>query len=214
MNRQNSLPAFPADRQNGPMQPLPSNHLQASPPRVAPIIRWCFLAFVVSIVFENIDFFGISEFFAISKAFGFLLAGLALLQPTVCFARPPKAFWCFLAYVGVYSLRAAFVSDVGQPALSSIFTYTQLLLLFWISCNILQYGRAGKAMCIALVVSNVAVAILSSLGIATTESMEGRGIRESMCGANENELAFQYAVGVLSAVALAFFGCWLLWPGN
>ena len=204
MNRQNFLPAFPADRKNGPMQSMPRNHLQASPSLVALPIRWCFLLFIFSIVFENLDVLGMWGYFSLAKAAGFLLAGVALLQPSVCFARPPKAFWFFLTYVCVCFLRSLLGSDFGEATLSVLFSFAQCLTLFWISYNILRYGGMRKAVYATFVLSNLAAALLTHFGIATTDSFEvGTGVRESSLGQNLNMAGFMYGVGMLSAIALA-----------
>ena len=166
-------------------------------------IRVCFVLFVFSIPFEHVQFSELMSDFTFAKMAGILLFCVALLQPMVCFARPPKAFWCFVAYLGVYSLLAFVRVNFGAPTLNSIFTLAQCMIFFWISYNILRQGGMRKSVCAAFVLSNLVVALLTYFGVAATESETGSEIRFSAFGQDENVLGSMYAIGVLSAVALA-----------
>ena len=166
-------------------------------------IRVCFVLFVFSIPFEHVQFSELMSDFTFAKMAGILLFCVALLQPMVCFARPPKAFWCFVAYLGVYSLLAFVRVNFGAQTLNSIFTLAQCMIFFWISYNILRQGGMRKSVCAAFVLSNLVVALLTYFGVAATESETGSEIRFSAFGQDENVLGSMYAIGVLSAVALA-----------
>ncbi|MCE5267803.1 MAG: O-antigen ligase family protein [Planctomycetaceae bacterium] len=160
-------------------------------------VRWCFLLFVAS---NQLDyaFRTSSDMFAISKGAGILLAAATLLQPTVCFAKPPKAFWFFLIYSCVYFLRGLVQPVLGENTVMTTLTQLQCLLLLWISYNVFRYGGVQNWVFVSLLLSNSVVAVSSSLGVGSSMA-EGR---ETAFGRNQNELAFLYAIGLLSGVAL------------
>lgn len=65
---------------------------------IAATIRWCYLLFIGSFVFEYVQVFGSTDIFTGTKFLGIATAGLALLQARVCYDRPPRrsgAFWRF-----------------------------------------------------------------------------------------------------------------------
>ena len=77
-------------------------------------IRWCFLLFVFSLPYENISYGSYENEFTYVKFMGMILAAMAIMQPWVCFAWPPKAFWFFLAYLAVYTVRGLLQRDIGS----------------------------------------------------------------------------------------------------
>ena len=85
---------------------------------------------------------------------------------------PPKAFWCFMVYLGVYVVLGVNIivnsgPDAGlqAPVIQGIKTLIQLLFVFWISYNLMQYERIIKGTLLTLAVSCIAVAVLQSLGM-------------------------------------------------
>jgi O-antigen ligase len=135
---------------------------------------------------------------------GLLFGASAFLQPSVCFARPPKAFWMFAAYLCVYSIRGMFQDDFGALTFGVIVTLAQCIPMLWISFNVLRYGNIGRAFLITLVISNGLVAIISYFGFAmtTVESVHGT-VRETAFEAlDANTLGFLYSVGMLGCIGL------------
>src|SRR5437868_642265 len=69
---------------------------------IRPVIRWGFYAFIFSIPFETADIGIHIGVLSLSRMVGYLFILLTLVQPRICFQRPPKAFWFFAAYLWVY----------------------------------------------------------------------------------------------------------------
>src|SRR5829696_2188144 len=67
----------------------------AAQPAVLPAIRWVFYAFVFSLPFETVN----SGYLEPPTILGALLLMATLLQPGVFLRWPPRAFWCFFAYL-------------------------------------------------------------------------------------------------------------------
>jgi O-antigen ligase len=201
MNRRNISPASRASWQLDPLSAAAPNAQRTSAGGAAWPIRWCLLLLIFSVTFENIV--GIENFTG-TKFIGILLAGLALLQARVCLARPPLAFWCFFAYLAVYVLRALASGGFGPHTFSTSSTFAQCLILFWISYNVLRSGNMWKAVFVTLAVSNCLAAASVYVGFGSSDAaLHSIDQRESVMGVNENLLAFQYAIGLLAAIALA-----------
>jgi O-antigen ligase len=168
------------------------------------IIRYAFYAFVVSLPFEAAD---IGTESTLPKFLGVALAALALLQPRLCYKFPPKAFWWFVAYVFGYALYGAYliltlprVPGFAGSIIFGLFKFIQLLLLFWISYNLMKYERIVKGALLLLATSTILLAILQFLGI--TSVVEGS--RTTAFRANPNTLATILSLGLLVLVGLAF----------
>ncbi|MCE5303112.1 MAG: O-antigen ligase family protein [Planctomycetaceae bacterium] len=164
-------------------------------------IRWFLLLFIFSIPFENVSSLIGIETFTFSKLTGILLAGLAILQPSVCFARPPKAFWLFLTYLVVNVLRGLCEGEWNSDLLWEPITLIQCLLFFWISYNLLSYGNMWKSVYVTWVLSNVAVILLTYMGVVSAE-IDTQSGRETVMSQNANNAGLIYAMGAISAIAL------------
>ena len=65
-------------------------------------IRYAFYAFIMAIPFETAYTDLVTIVGTIPLLIGIAFIGVALLQPRICFAPPPGAFWCFAGYVFAY----------------------------------------------------------------------------------------------------------------
>ena len=160
-------------------------------------LRWAFALFVLSIPFESIDT-GL-ERFTFSKMAGYLMLLVALIYPRVSFRRFPPAGWFFTLYILIVVCmvpfqRAAYLDVIR----SSLFRLVQMLVLFWISYNLLRYQRMAVLMLGAFATSCAALAVLNTLGVAT-ESVASRGIERSAAfGRDPNGVASMFAVGLVA----------------
>jgi len=126
----------------------------------------------------------------------------ALLQPHLCFKFPPKAFWWFVIHLCV----VAFMGSLQDPLYYSLIieqlvTQTQLLILFWVSYNLMLYEQIGKGTIWALALSCLTLAVLQVGGI-TSEA--GVGGRATAFDANPNTIGVVLSVGLLALVGLAY----------
>ena len=77
------------------------------------LIRYAYYAFVFSIPFDAADIGIGSGLGALSRLLGFMCVMVALLQPSLCFRLPPKAFWCFAGYLYIFVLMI-FYMDLNR----------------------------------------------------------------------------------------------------
>lgn len=179
-------------------------------------IRYTFYAFVFSLPFEVIDL-GIGA--TIPKLIGVALAGFALLQRRLCFAFPPKAFWWFAIYVSVVAVWGSYlflfpshVPGLTRSLILHLLKLSQLLVLFWISYNLMKQERVINGTLWALAGATIILALLQILGLTGVDRTDERAAAFSE--QNPNSLAAVLSLGLLSLFGLAY-GRWKQdWKGR
>jgi O-antigen ligase len=170
---------------------------------ISPIISWAFYAFVFSILFEGLPI-GIP--LELTQVTGAFLVLAALLQPYLCFRRPPAAFWCFVAYlyVGVLSLalhNALFDGDARWR----VAVFAQLILMFWIAYNLMRHQRVARGALLALIASCVLLSVLQMVGLAVpTISRRALVDRFASFGLDPNQMACILALGLLALISITY----------
>jgi hypothetical protein len=165
------------------------------------IIRYAYYAFVFSLPFENVDI-GIGGASTISRMIGLMFLAVAPLQPRLCFKWPPHVFWCFAVYLFGYAMMGFLQGPALQSAITTrLFTLVQLLILFWVSYNLMRYERVLKGTLLTLAASCVLLAVLQAAGVAGEEIARGR---MTAFEANPNTLANIFALGLLGLAGLAY----------
>src|SRR5581483_11492680 len=161
-----------------------------------PTVRYAFYAFIATIPFETIDIGLERGVFSVSRISGYLFIVAAFLQPQVCFKRPPAIAWWFGAYVGAY-LGSGFLHGMASAPLftTRLMTYTQLLVLFSISCNLFQSCEVVKATFLAF---GCACVVLSVLQVSGYSARIVAGTRVSALAENPNTLGTVLALGSLA----------------
>ena len=167
-------------------------------------IRWSFYLFAFFIPLENVNLFGITVFFSITKMAGVLFAGLVCLQPGLCLARPPKAFWCFVAY-GLVNVFAALVVSKHEtaPFISPLFTLAQNIVMFWMSFNLMRNDKCAKWALMWFSAGTIVVSLAIWGGIGETVTATQAGERVSGLGADLNVFAYIGSFGALVLLGLA-----------
>jgi O-antigen ligase len=170
------------------------------------IIRYIFYAFIFSVPFESAYLMGGTT---LSRLFGLALAAFALLQPRLCYAFPPRAFWWFAVYLLICVLWGSYlmlvppdVLEFNRSFIKLVFRLTQLLVLFWISYNLLKQERVCTGALWALAGGTVLLAMLQILGITGDVSTDGRVA--AFEDENPNNLAFTIALGLLALFGLGY----------
>ena len=170
---------------------------------IAACIPYVYYAFVFTLPLQVVDT-GIPGV-GFSRLFGYALMLSAMFHPQLCFASPPKAFKLFAAYLVVYSFLGSLVAfdphKAGQTTaiITQLTTLIQLLILFWISYNLLRSERRMKGTLLALAFSCIFLSGLLMIG-----SADGGEHRASAFGENPNILATVLSLGVLALVGLAY----------
>jgi O-antigen ligase len=170
------------------------------------IIRYTFYAFVFSVPFQEAY---VASGTTVPRLLGLALAAFALLQPRLCYAFPPRAFWWFLAYLAIYVLWGSYlilvppnVPDFNRSFVVSVFTLTQLLALFWISYNLFKSNRVTSGALWALAAGTTLLAVFQMVGI--TGDVGGGDRMAAFDEQNPNGLATVLALGLLALLGLAY----------
>jgi hypothetical protein len=181
------------------------------PTTIRPIILWGFYAFIFSIPFETADI-GIGQgYLSLSKIIGALFLLLTLLQPRLCYKRPPAAFWYFAAYLWIYMGLGVLQDAQYYSAIAVRFSQlVQLMILLWVAYSLLQYDYVCKQMLIAFVAACLTLAVLQILGITTTMWNAGvmatlpRAERVTALSEDPNIFADVMTLGVLALIGLTY----------
>jgi O-antigen ligase len=169
------------------------------------ILRYTFYAAIFLLPFEEAYVAGGTT---LPKLFGLALAGLALLQPRLCYKFPPKAFWCFASYLLVFAVWGLYlllappnVPDFSTSLIAQFKTLLQLLLLFWLSYNLLTQENVFAGALWALAAATIMLAMLQLAGVTSDVSNTGR---VAAFEGNPNGLATVLSLGLLALFGLAY----------
>jgi O-antigen ligase len=168
------------------------------------LIIWAFVAFVSSMPFEAALLLGGEGLFSISRLLGYMFFGLALLQPRMCFRKPPRALWWFALYLGLYVLTGLYQPSIYWPEISStLFRLTQFLVLLWVAYNLLQHERVARWCLWGFGLACVAVAGLLAGGVGVSE-YRGVAGRQTVFGQGPNSIASLIGLGAVALIGLAY----------
>ena len=199
MNRLSNHQILPKGAVISPTRPLERPSAATRPVALPFVIKYAYYAFIFSIPFESTGF--ADNYLSVSKIPGLLFGMSAFLRPRVCFRRPPQAFWYFFGYLSVVMMMTPFQeSQFTLAIISRLLTLTQLLLLFWISYNVMGNERIVKGTLLTLILSCTLLAGLMILGLQESPYED----RETALGWNANGLATLLSLGLLGVVGLAF----------
>ncbi len=129
----------------------------------------------------------------------------ALLQPKVCFRKPPKAFWWLAIYLFVYlALMALYSTDIPNATIF-FFNMLQAAFLFWASYNLLRFDTIVKTTFLSFAISTTVLASLLIMGIGTTVyHSETEGDRVTVLGQDPNTVAANMALGLITLIGLSY----------
>jgi len=165
------------------------------------IIRYLYYAFICSIPFEAVNIGVEDRLLALSRVIGYLFLLATPMQPYLCFRPPSGAFWCFLTYLYAVVVLGVMQKPEFTPAINAqLFTLCQMLILFWVSSNLLRYEKVVKGTLLALATSCLVLAALQVFGVTSEVSAD----RMSAFGENPNTMAAVLALGLLALVGLAY----------
>jgi O-antigen ligase len=170
------------------------------------VIRWAFLLFVFAIPFETIDI-GSSS---LPKLAGLVFFGCYFLHYNPLLSDRhfpglnPPLLW-FAGYLAIYLVSAAFGStEFIRDGLMRFLTLFQLLVLFWVTADLLKDQQMINRMLLVYSISSgiLATGILFHLpGFGV--SMTGDGRTTSSLQSDPNVLAAVMALAVLTITGLS-----------
>jgi O-antigen ligase len=163
---------------------------------VSAVVRWAFYLFAFSIPLEYPQRTIPLEVHTITGSL-FLLA--ALLQPRICFRRPPAAFFWLAAYLWVYAALTV-LSHHPAEAWKLFFNYLLVAFVLWAGSNILRFDSVARKAFVGFIIGAAIIGILQRLEIGTTD-VEGRLV---VFGQDANLLGGNMAIGLVMLLGLAF----------
>ena len=140
----------------------------------------------------------------VHTASGAVLLLAALVQPTLCFARPHPAFWWFAIYLYFYICLGVLTDHVFEWFKEAA-GFFQVLLIFWVSSSLMRWRHITTGVLTAFIVSCVILAILQRAGItASVAEVNSVAQRMTALGQNPNTLAHNLAIAMLALAGLAY----------
>ena len=140
-----------------------------------------------------------------AKLLGLFLFGVACLQPKVCFRFPPKAFWLFLLYFSFYGLLAIFHdATYDRTIVMRGISFAQMLVLFWLSYNLMNDERVIKGFLWAFIGACVSLPLVGRMVGGVMEGHKGGDVRMTILGQNPGTVGATLALGVIALLGLAY----------
>lgn len=188
-------------------RPIVTRSIQEEPGLVPRPLRWAFALFVLSIPFGILEAGFEESRYTVSKLAGYLMLGVAVFYPHISFRRFPRAGWFFLFYFAVLVVQGVVQPPMYHNSIQSrLFRLVQLIVLFWISYNLLRRPKMVTLTFRTLAAACTALAALAFLGVevATPEGRTLSGHRLSAFGLGANGLAAELGVGAVAALGLVY----------
>jgi len=148
---------------------------------------------------------------SIPRTLGYVFMMTTVLKPRLCYGRLNKAIWFFAAYLVMYLLVAfrTFLilpdpesSNLVIAVMSGFQTLVQLIVLFWVSSNLLADNRVARASLFAFTAGCILLGVIQSLGYTgEVVSVDGR---IAAFGTNPNLIAGFLVLGLVTLVGLAY----------
>jgi len=168
------------------------------------LVVFAFVAFTCSMPFEAALLLGGEGLFSISRLVGYGFFGLAFLRPGISFRKPPRAFWFFLTYFGIYLLTGLYQPAVYWPEITWIaFRLTQFFALFWVAYSLFQIEYVTRWSLWALGLASVGVGALLAVGVGVSQ-YRGLSGRQTVFGQGPNTIAAIIALGGVALIGLAY----------
>src|SRR5262245_2720630 len=128
-------------------------------------VCWSFLLFALTIPFESLDTGFTSATQSLAKFSGFLFFGSYLLFYSPLFGkralpRPHPAVWWFLGHLAIYLMSALFIDpQFTEAVLAHVVTFLQLVVLLWITTDLLKDQKMRKSFLLAYSISAVCLTL-------------------------------------------------------
>ena len=164
---------------------------------INPLLRAAFYLFVLSIPFEMPQR---SIPIEIPTLTGAILLFVTLIQPSAAYRKIPGALLWFTAYLWVFGVSTLVNrGEHTQLILIQFLSHLQLLLILWVSVNILRDRRVLRGALLALAFACTVRAGMQILGIAATATeLWTGGYRITVLGQNPNLSAIILSAGLIT----------------
>jgi O-antigen ligase len=163
------------------------------------------LLFVFTLPFEAVDLEFIPGASSLARKSGIFLFGCSLLYPKMTFRLPPHPLWWFAGYVAMFILLGAFIPSIFQSAFSTrLNTLLQLLVVFWISFNLLRQEKLAREALLVFSIASALAAFAMMLGLSgfSVSWKVHQGERMTLSGFNPNDFSFILALAAVTTIGL------------
>lgn len=193
----------------GLAMPLPGAQASAQPRATAAvgagswITRWTFYLYVFWIPLEYPDR---TLPFDAGTLVGALFLATTVFCPRVCYRDiNAPAIWFFI-FLWAWGLSYVLGGGMYKPEVVQAFLrLLQLLLIFWVSCNLMRTESTARAVLVTLMLATIALALLQVTGVANAAADFGGGVRRAtVLGQNPNRTSRFLAAGALIAIGLSY----------
>src|SRR6266542_1362546 len=172
-------------------------------PQPSRLLIAAFVAFVASLPFEEGLVLGSEELVSVSRLLGYAFFVLALLQPRVCFRRPPGAIWWFAIYIVFYAVGGLFQPSPLLPKIyATAFRFSQLCVVLWVGYNLLRHEQVARSCLWGFGWACVAVAGLLVLGGSSYKGASSG--RQTVFGQGVDSIAAVLALGAVVLIGMVY----------
>jgi O-antigen ligase len=164
---------------------------------INPVVRWAFYVFAFSVPIEYPT--GLPMQIPTVTAAVFLLT--AMLQPALCFRRPPAAVWWLGVYLWVF-LALAIFSEHAADSLKLFVHFLLAALLLWVGSNLMRDRGVARNAIASFILGCTAIATLDLLGVGTTFEDPGLTVRRTVFDQDANFLGGRMALAIVATLAM------------
>ncbi len=161
-------------------------------------VRWALYGFVFSIPLE---YPGRSIPLEVHTITASLFLLVAMLQPRLCFRRPPAVFYCLAAYLWAWVVLGTFTQHPGETV-KLFLNYLLVALVFWVAYHLMHFNGVARRTFLAFVLGCVVVGLMQSFHIMESD-VEGRSV---VLGQDANMLGGNMALGIVMLLGLTYGG--------
>ena len=168
------------------------------------LVRATFLAFVFSIPFDMV---AIQAGTALAKVIGIAFFVACVLNHREPFAKPPKAFWYFVGYLGIWVLMAVpqvNIEPFRADVLLRFSTLFQLLAFALVATNLMKDHRLAMQAVFAFGAASVLIALLMAAQVSVVREVTPIGSRMTFGGQNFNHIAGVFGMSLCALLGLAY----------
>lgn len=167
------------------------------------ITRWALYLYVFWIPLEYPDR---TLPFDAGTLIGAVLLATTIFCPRTCFRAVNAPVAWFFAFFWVWCLSFVLGGAMYGPEVWQAFLrLLQLLLIFWVSCNLMRTEGTARGVLISLLIATIGLALLQITGVANAESDFGGGVhRATVLAQNPNRTSRFLAAGALIAIGLSY----------
>lgn len=167
------------------------------------VTRWALYLYVFWIPFEYPDR---TLPFDAGTLVGAIFLASTIFCPRASFRTTNAPVGWFFVFFWAWCLSFVLGGGMyGVEVWNAFLRLLQLLLIFWVSCNLMRTESTAHGVLVALLIATIVLALLQVTGVANaTAEFDGGVRRATVLGQNPNRTSRFLAAGALIAVGLSY----------